>query len=285
MEKKLKSVQLKRHQAVELVKSIEQFTIGYIEENASEIPVCLEQLERYYEDFLQANAKVKELDEEATDASVSERCDMDTRYRRVKGFLLRKQPPPTAAQNMPNESMLLASSTLNSSGRSGAVNLRLPKIELPTFDGDSTKWLTFRDRFVAMIDSASEIPNIMKLQYLLSSLKGEVGLLFEHTTLTADNYEVTWAALLKRYDNPRTLIREYYRKIHHLPAVSYDNVDDLALLVDEFTRHVNGLKKLDEPVDTWDTPLANLLLMKLDSSTILAWENHSAQHKKISTRN
>ncbi|XP_040173682.1 uncharacterized protein LOC120906234 [Anopheles arabiensis] len=221
-----------------------------------------------------------ELDEEATDASVTERCDMDTRYRRVKGFLLRKQPPPTAAQNMSNESMLLASSTLNSSGRSGAVNLRLPKIELLTFDGDSTKWLTFRDRFVAMIDSASEIPNIMKLQYLLSSLKGEVGLLFEHTTLTADNYEVTWAALLKRYDNPRTLIREYYRKIHHLPAVSCDNVDDLALLVDEFTRHVNGLKKLDEPVDTWDTPLANLLLMKLDPSTILAWENHSAQHKK-----
>ncbi|XP_040151100.1 uncharacterized protein LOC120893348 [Anopheles arabiensis] len=265
MEKKLKSVQLKRHQAVELVKSIEQFTIGYVEENASEIPVCLEQLERYYEDFLHANAKVMELDEEATDASVTERCDLDTRYRRVKGFLLRKQPPPTVAQNMSNESMLLASSTLNSSGRSGAVNLRLPKIELPTFDGNSTKWLTFRDRFVAMIDSASEIPNIMKLQYLLSSLKGEVGLLFEHTTLTADNYEVTWAALLKR---PRKV-----RKLQPLLV-------DLALLVDEFTRHVNGLKKLDEPVDTWDTPLANLLLMKLDSSTILAWENHSAQHKK-----
>ncbi|XP_041786397.1 uncharacterized protein LOC121601646 [Anopheles merus] len=146
---------------------------------------------------------------------------------------------------MSNESMLLASSTLNSSvlnSSIGAVNLRLPKIELPTFDGDSTKWLTFRDRFVAMIDSASEIPNIMKLQYLLSSLKGEVD------------------------SSPA--------------AVSCDNVDDLALLVDEFTRHVNGLKKLDEPVDTWDMPLANLLLMKLDSSTILAWENHSAQHKK-----
>ncbi|XP_040164684.1 uncharacterized protein LOC120901044 [Anopheles arabiensis] len=220
MEKKLKSVQLKRHQAVELVKSIEQFTIGYIEENASETPVCLEQLERCYEDFLHANAKVMELDEEATDASVSERSDMDARYRRVKGFLLRKQPPPTAAQNMSNESMLLARSTLNISGRSGAVNLRLPKIELSTFDGDFTKWLTFRDRFVAMIDSASEIPNIMKLQYLLSSLKDEVGLLFEHTTLTADNYEVTWAALLKRYDNPRTLIREYYRKIQLGPAGS-----------------------------------------------------------------
>uniref|UniRef100_A0A182YTC3 Uncharacterized protein n=2 Tax=Anopheles stephensi TaxID=30069 RepID=A0A182YTC3_ANOST len=120
----------------------------------------------------------------------------------------------------------------------------------------------------------------MKLQYLLSSLKGDAGLLFEHTTLTADNYDVTWTALLKRYDNPRTLVREYYRKIHHLPTVSRERVDELAQLVDEFTRHVNGLKKLDEPVEYWDTPLANLLLMKLDTATILAWENHSAQHTK-----
>uniref|UniRef100_A0A182ND73 Integrase_H2C2 domain-containing protein n=1 Tax=Anopheles dirus TaxID=7168 RepID=A0A182ND73_9DIPT len=164
--------------------------------------------------------------------------------------------------------------------RSGVINVRLPKIELPTFDGDSTKWLTFRDRFVAMIDSSADIPSILKLQYLLSSLKGDAGMLFEHTSLTADNYEVTWAALLKRYDNPRTLIREYYRKIHHLPSVTSDNVNDLAQLVDEFMRHVNGLKKLNEPVESWDTPLTNLLLMKLHHSSILAWENHSANHKR-----
>uniref|UniRef100_A0A182YHC8 Ig-like domain-containing protein n=1 Tax=Anopheles stephensi TaxID=30069 RepID=A0A182YHC8_ANOST len=78
------------------------------------------------------------------------------------------------------------------------------EIELPTFDGDSTKWLTFGDRFVAMIDSSSDISSILKLQYLLSSLKGDAGLLFGHTTLTADNYDITRAASLKRYDNPRS---------------------------------------------------------------------------------
>ncbi|XP_049300118.1 uncharacterized protein LOC125772715 [Anopheles funestus] len=275
MEKKLKSVQIKKRQAVELVKNIEKFTSEYTEDQVSEISVCLEQLEKYYEDFLQANAKVSELDEDAADTYVMERCDMDTRYRRVKGFLLRRQP-----SGVISDSLLIANSTLNSSGRSSAVNLRLPKIELPTFDGDSTKWLTFRDRFVAMIDSSADIPNIMKLQYLLSSLKGDAGLLFEHTTLTADNYDVTWSALLKRYDNPRTLAREYYRNIHHLPTVSRESVDELAHLVDEFTRHVNGLRKLDEPVDHWDTPLCNLLLMKLDPVTILAWENHSTSHLK-----
>ncbi|XP_035907317.1 uncharacterized protein LOC118510037 [Anopheles stephensi] len=276
MAKQLKAFQLKKRQAAELIKTVEQFTSEYTDDRVSEVSVCLDQLERYYEDFLQASAKVSELDEDGAETYVAERCEMDTRYRRVKGFLLRRQPSNPGV----SDSVLIANSTMNTTGRSSAVNVRLPKIELPTFDGDSTKWLTFRDRFVAMIDSSADIPNIMKLQYLLSSLKGDAGLLFEHTTLTADNYDVTWTALLKRYDNPRTLVREYYRKIHHLPTVSRERVDELAQLVDEFTRHVNGLKKLDEPVEYWDTPLANLLLMKLDTATILAWENHSAQHTK-----
>ncbi|XP_035918682.1 uncharacterized protein LOC118516961 [Anopheles stephensi] len=252
MAKQLKTFLLKKRQAAELIKTVEQFTSEYTDDRVSEVSVCLDQLERYYEDFLQASAKVSELDEDGAETYVAERCEMDTRYRRVKGFLLRRQPSNPGV----SDSVLIANSTMNTTGRSSAVNVRLPKIELPTFDGDSTKWLTFRDRFVAMIDSSADIPNIMKLQYLLSSLKGDAGLLFEHTTLTADNYDVTWTALLKRYDNPRTLVREYYRKIHHLPT------------------------KLDEPVEYWDTPLANLLLMKLDTATILAWENHSAQHTK-----
>ncbi|XP_049294159.1 uncharacterized protein LOC125769469 [Anopheles funestus] len=131
-----------------------------------------------------------------------------------------------------------------------------------------------------MIDSSSEIPSIMKLQYLLSSLKGDASLLFEHTTLTADNYAVTWSALLKRYDNPRMLIRDYLRKIHHLPAVKTESVDELAQLVDEFTCHVNGLKKLNEPVDNWDSPLTTMMFFKLHPSTMLAWEKHSSHHPR-----
>ncbi|XP_035903111.1 uncharacterized protein LOC118507917 [Anopheles stephensi] len=103
---------------------------------------------------------------------------------------------------------------------------------------------------------------------------------YEHTTLTADNYSITWASLLNRYDNSRMLIREYYRTLHHFPAVQTECVDELAHLVDEFGRHVNGLVKLHEPIEHWDTPLSNMLLMKLDPSTILAWEKHSVNHDK-----
>uniref|UniRef100_A0A182RMF6 Uncharacterized protein n=1 Tax=Anopheles funestus TaxID=62324 RepID=A0A182RMF6_ANOFN len=103
---------------------------------------------------------------------------------------------------------------------------------------------------------------------------------FEHTPLTSDYYPVTRAALLKRYDNSRLLIREYYRKLHHLPGVQSVCVDKLTHLVDEFTRFVNGLVKLKEPLDSWDTPLSNMLMMKLDRETLLVWEKHSVYFTK-----
>ncbi|XP_052891389.1 uncharacterized protein LOC128299453 [Anopheles moucheti] len=279
MEKKIKAAQLKKRQAHALIQNLEQFKDSYTARDSGDIPVCLEQLECHKADFMDAISKLEELDDrpEAIDGYIQERCDMDSRFRRLKGFFLQQQPTEA---NPLNASLLYANASALSTSHTGSINLRLPKIELPTFDGDSTKWLTFRDRFVAMIDSSVDIPSIMKLQYLLSSLKGDAGLLFEHTTLTADNYAVTWNSLLKRYDNPRMLTREYYRKIHYLPAVQSENVDELAQLVDEFTRHVNGLRKLNEPIETWDTPLTNMLFLKLDSSTILAWEKFSAHHEK-----
>uniref|UniRef100_A0A182XPW0 Uncharacterized protein n=1 Tax=Anopheles quadriannulatus TaxID=34691 RepID=A0A182XPW0_ANOQN len=57
-------------------------------------------------------------------------------------------------------------------------------------------------------------------------------------------------------------------------------VDKLTHLVDEFTRFINRLVKLKEPVDSCDTPLSNMLLMKLDRETLLAWEKHSVHFTK-----
>ncbi|XP_052870965.1 uncharacterized protein LOC128276547, partial [Anopheles cruzii] len=224
-------------------------------------------------------AKLEELDDasKSIDASIAERIAVEERCRKVKAFLRVHQRKEPVAANLDTS---LANSTSLVFGRPNAANIRLPKIELPSFDGDVTKWLSFRDRFLAMIDSSPELPLIAKLQYLLSALKGEAALPFEHVSLTSENYSSTWAALLKRFDNPRRLIREYYRKLHHLPSLRLGTASELMQLIDEVSRNVNGLVKLGEPVETWDTPLSNLLLLKLDDASLLAWEKHSVHHEK-----
>ncbi|XP_049301263.1 uncharacterized protein LOC125774934 [Anopheles funestus] len=278
MDKKIKAAQLKRRIAVENISALERFQAQFSGDDAKQIPEALEDLERHKEGFFAAVSKLEELDDsnEAIEACIMERINIEERCRKLKSFLrdnLRRE------EGALNDTSALASPTL-AFGRPNAPHLRLPKIELPSFDGDQTKWLSFRDRFIAMIDASPELPSIAKLEYLLSALKGEAALPFEHTQLTADNYSVTWAALLKRYDNPRLLVREYYRKLHYLPAVQSESVEKLTCLVDEFSRYVNGFVKLNEPVDSWDTPLSNMLLMKLDRATLLAWEKHSVHFPK-----
>ncbi|XP_049294183.1 uncharacterized protein LOC125769492 [Anopheles funestus] len=94
-----------------------------------------------------------------------------------------------------------------------------------------------------------------------------------------DSNEAIEACIMERI-NIEERLREYYRKLHYLPAVQSESVEKLTCLVDEFSRYVNGFVKLNEPVDSWDTPLSNMLLMKLDRATLLAWEKHSVHFPK-----
>uniref|UniRef100_A0A182RUD5 Uncharacterized protein n=1 Tax=Anopheles funestus TaxID=62324 RepID=A0A182RUD5_ANOFN len=231
----------KKKTALNTLAGLEAFKDTFDENDRFEIPVRLELIDQCKQDFVSIMSKLEELNEELVDneSHIQERSSFDKRYCVIKGFLLHQ----SAKEIIPS-----ANSTFNATTGSGtfggAVHLRLPKNELPSFNGEATKWLTFKDRFISMIHSATEIPAVMKLQYLLASLVGEAATHFEHTEVIADNYSVTWDALLKRYDNKKALVREYYRALHFLPRMQSDHVDDLARLVDDFTRHVKGLRKL-----------------------------------------
>ena len=56
--------------------------------------------------------------------------------------------------------------------RSNRPNVRLPKLDLPKFDGTLTMWQTFWDKFKALIND-TDIPSVTKFTYLTSVLEGE----------------------------------------------------------------------------------------------------------------
>ncbi|KOX75128.1 hypothetical protein WN51_14550 [Melipona quadrifasciata] len=51
-----------------------------------------------------------------------------------------------------------------------SLGVELPKIELPRFDGKMEEWLSFKDRFISMIDNKVTLSDIEKLHYLRSAL-------------------------------------------------------------------------------------------------------------------
>nr|XP_029710132.1 uncharacterized protein LOC115256031 [Aedes albopictus] len=68
---------------------------------------------------------------------------------------------------------------------------------MPKFNGDFSRWISFRDTFTSMIRVNGDIPAVAKLQYLLQSLEGSAKKPFESVDIEADNYATTWDALLK----------------------------------------------------------------------------------------
>ena len=68
--------------------------------------------------------------------------------------------------------------------------LRLPKLELPTFTGCYTDWMSFIDLFKASIDSNSQLTNSEKLNYLRACVKGDAAKLINSITITDTNYTI-----------------------------------------------------------------------------------------------
>lgn len=248
----------------------EDFMENFDEESESaQVSVRLELLNQLYQDFTKIQADIERWD--SGDAPLTrhlqERKEFESRYCAVKGWFVTQQVvvPVTA-----NESIVAPPPPAN-------FHLRLPKIDLPKFDGDYSRWLGFRDTFRSMVHDVPDIPPVAKLQFLLQSLEKDARKPFESVDIEADSYEPTWEALLKRYDNQRFLKKQLFRALYDLAPVRKESPDALHTLVDDFQRHVKALSKLGETVDTWNTPLVCILSYKLDSATLRAWEEHSSK--------
>ncbi|XP_052892561.1 uncharacterized protein LOC128300513 [Anopheles moucheti] len=195
-------------------------------------------------------------------------------YYQVKGFLTNKM----AEENITrlDTSVRFGGNSTLSQTLHGASRVRLPKMELPTFSGEITQWLTYKDRFTSMVHDVADLSDVLKLQYLLASLKGEAAQQFDHVQLIDGNYASTWKALTDRYDNSKVTRREYFKALVHLEPMTSDSVSELTRVVNEIKRLVRGMERLKEPITHWDTPLVALTMLKLDKQQLLEWERASA---------
>lgn len=89
--------------------------------------------------------------------------------------------------------------------------IQLPKIQLPTFDGDQLAWELYRDLFKALVHEVAGISGSVKLQHLKASLSGEAAAVISNIPMTDQGYAGAWEELTKRYDNPRLILRTHMR--------------------------------------------------------------------------
>ncbi|GBP79603.1 hypothetical protein EVAR_98743_1 [Eumeta japonica] len=104
-------------------------------------------------------------------------------------------------------------------------NVKLPTITLPSFDGEITKWLEFRDTYISMIYGNDSLPKIAKYQYLKGSLSGTAANVIDSLELTSKNCDIAWKLVMDRFNNKQQLVYTHLKSLFDVPAINKECAD------------------------------------------------------------
>ena len=93
-----------------------------------------------------------------------------------------------------------------------SVQAKLPKLELPRFNGEITQWQSFWDQFSSHIDD-TDLPIISKLTYLLSLLDGPAKDAVEGVPHTSASYKTVVDLLRERFGKPECIIHAHVQAL------------------------------------------------------------------------
>lgn len=103
---------------------------------------------------------------------------------------------------------------VNQTSNSMADLLFLPKVTIPEFNGNPSRWQEFWDLFTAMVDKRN-LENCIKLFHLKSHLKGEAALSIANVGNANDDYDIAKKTLLELYGDQQRVAHRLRSEILH----------------------------------------------------------------------
>ena len=120
------------------------------------------------------------------------------------------------------------------------MQAKLPKLTLPRYSGEPTKWQQFWDSFESAVHKNSAISNVDKFNYLKGLLDGPAASCIAGVALTNGNYNTALDLLKNRFANPQLLISSHMDALLKLQGSSsghdirsirrlYDTIESLGV--------------------------------------------------------
>ncbi|XP_078364115.1 uncharacterized protein LOC144648427 [Oculina patagonica] len=165
--------------------------------------------------------------------------------------------------NMPSQQHVGSPQTTAQPVNQNAVRTRLPKLYLPKFKGDVTKWNTFWDSFQSAVHRNEGISNIDKFNYLNSVLEGAAARAIQGLTLTEANYDAAIKLLQERFGRPQQIISAHMDQLLKVSPCSNDRPASLRYVYDQICVHSRGLASLGVTSDQYGSLLIPVIMSKL----------------------
>ncbi|XP_062557924.1 uncharacterized protein LOC134222785 [Armigeres subalbatus] len=232
-----------------------------------------------YEDAVKHQANFEELY-----ISVKNRLMKITKaVREREGYTANSQAPNDVIQQLAAQQTeflrLMATNMATSSTSSTAANsfvaasplsdLKLPRMNLPTFSGNYLEWQSFFDLFESLVHANPSLKDSQRLYFLKTNLDGEAASLISHLKIEDANYRAALDKLKARYDKPREIANKHIQRFLAQQTLTTASASGLRSLHDVSDEVIRALKAMNrEDRDTW---LLFILSEKLDSDTKQVW--------------
>ena len=150
-------------------------------------------------------------------------------------------------------------------------NVRLPKLQPPTFSGNYADWTSFADQFRASVDGQT-CTKVEKLAYLKQACKGSSQQLIKNLLITEENYEIAWEQLTDRYENKRAIVKTHLDNLLNYPPMKGDTGTGLRRLIESYKESLMALSIQGCDISTWDPILIHIIGAKIDPDSKKEWE-------------
>lgn len=241
---------------------------GLSELQRTELDSRFIKFESLYVEFDGLQAEIEILTDKPEEA-FAEREVFEQRY-----YMQLAQARVIIRANEPNDRLVADSGSINTGGSCQHNFIRLPKIDLPHFNGCFEDWLEFRDTFLSLIHNSPSIDNITKFHYLRASVRGVAADIIKNIDFNGENYATAWDLLCCRYNKNRLLIDKHVQGLFNIEPIAKESGLSLHRLLDSMNKNIRALKSLEQPTEYWDTLIVYVASTKLDLVTHQLWQEY-----------
>ena len=126
--------------------------------------------------------------------------------------------------------------------------VKLPKLDLPTFFGEETKFFAFWESFESQIHRRSDLSSVDKFRFLKRALKGPASDVIAGIEETNNNYNVAVTQLRERYGDPGSIIQLLYSQLEKIPKSS-SKIAELQHTLDNTEKTLRQLENLKQDIN------------------------------------
>ena len=148
--------------------------------------------------------------------------------------------------------------------------VRLPKLQLPNFDGNILRWPEFWDIYESSMHR-QDIPKVVKYSYLEGVLRGSAASAITGISSTNEGYDVAIRIPQERFGNKEAIVEALYAKLQRLPIAS-NKFSDIKYTYDVIEKLLRQLESQGEMVNQ-QKMLIHQLLSKFPLEVIVKLED------------